>query len=670
MYFLILIFFIFSLFTPQKVSAYNDFVTIVNPVRVSEYNINSNDSVKAEYQVIKEFNLPGTWLLNYDSILNDSLVKEFKSFNDNQELGILEEITPVLANDSGVKYDNSYSWHHPANIFLTGYKQSDRIKLIDKTFGKFKEVFGYYPKSVGAWWIDSYSLNYIYEKYGAVANLGLADQYSTDGYQVWGSYWSTPFYPSKIHAAIPASSLKNKIPVVTMQWAPRDPLNGYSNSLFSTQDYLQIGKNLNTSYFQKLVELYALKHKNNFGHVVVGLEADLAPNAYAGEFRNQIQVVKELDLNKKIQVINMQDFGKWYKNEYPNISPVQLIESEDLLGTNVKTFWYQSPKYRIGLRFDKNSKVMTLFDIRVYQNNYAEPYYFSPNKGTKLLINIPSVVDEFGSQHEWKFNLGNLIGEDYAGNNLKLLFENGAILISPNDIELTGVNEKIPGYIIKTGLMNIKSINNQISLKPIEENKYGQSGLVLKKLSPASTNLIKSKRVVLLSSLLLFGVLLSVNSIVKSKLPQYQKILLIICLSLSAFIFVNNWFQDNSQEYFVSQSELDALDNLRIQNKGKVLVYGNRCLGCEWHTPMEPATFENTKDYVSKITGKKIVYNTTVFQAKDQATARNEFNKTKTQYIYVVNYEKYQEIVPFSPGDLGIEKVYENANAQIWRKII
>jgi len=36
-------------------------------------------------------------------------------------------------------------------------------------------------------------------------------------------------------------------------------------------------------------------------------------------------------------------------------------------------------------------------------------------------------------------------------------------------------------------------------------------------------------------------------------------------------------------------------------------------------------------------------------------------------YIYVVKYGEYIEKVPFSPGDLNIEKVYENANAAIWR---
>ena len=110
---------------------------------------------------------------------------------------------------------------------------------------------GYYPTSVGSWLTDSFSLAYMKEKYGITANLGCSDQFSTDGYKIWGQYWSTPFYQSKYHAGIPASDIFVKLDLVTIQWASRDPLNGYYSSLFSTQDYLLTRKNLDFEYFKK-----------------------------------------------------------------------------------------------------------------------------------------------------------------------------------------------------------------------------------------------------------------------------------------------------------------------------------------------------------------------------------------------------------------------------------
>lgn len=62
-----------------------------------------------------------------------------------------------------------------------------------------------------------------------------------------------------------------------------------------------------------------------------------------------------------------------------------------------------------------------------------------------------------------------------------------------------------------------------------------------------------------------------------------------------------------------------------------------------------------------------IVCNSSVFKAKTREEARKEFNKLKVKYVYLVKFESYFEQLPFSPGDLGVEKIFSNANAEIWR---
>ena len=80
-----------------------------------------------------------------------------------------------------------------------------------------------------------------------------------------------------------------------------------------------------------------------------------------------------------------------------------------------------------------------------------------------------------------------------------------------------------------------------------------------------------------------------------------------------------------------------------------------------------PAVFANKRDYVKKITGKEIVYNSSVFNAQTREKGRKELQKLNADYIYVVRFEDYAEETPFSPGDLNIDEIYSNANAQIWR---
>ncbi|MDP3733277.1 MAG: hypothetical protein Q8Q91_01930, partial [Candidatus Daviesbacteria bacterium] len=182
----------------------NQFVTIVNPVRISSYTRDPKAALLAQYKQIKIRNLPASWLLTYDVLINPDTRPDILGFDSLQEIGVFLEVTPKLASSAGVSYSKTDSWHRANAVFLSGYTEEDRIKLIDIIFEEFKKNFGYYPKSIGGWWVDSFSLDYMKKKYDISANLTVADQFSTDGYKLWGHYWSTPFYPKKYHAGVPA----------------------------------------------------------------------------------------------------------------------------------------------------------------------------------------------------------------------------------------------------------------------------------------------------------------------------------------------------------------------------------------------------------------------------------------------------------------------------------
>ena len=87
------------------------------------------------------------------------------------------EITQPQVEDAGLKWRGEHSWVSHANIaFSTGYTPEEREKLVDVYMAKFKEIFGEYPKSVGSWYIDAHTLNYMYEKYGIIASCNCKDQ--------------------------------------------------------------------------------------------------------------------------------------------------------------------------------------------------------------------------------------------------------------------------------------------------------------------------------------------------------------------------------------------------------------------------------------------------------------------------------------------------------------
>lgn len=643
----------------------NQFITIVNPIRISIYSTNPKASLAAQYLEVQKRNLSATWLLTYDVILDPGAIGVAQTMDKSQEFGLFLEVTPHFSSDADVVYNKTDSWHRANSVFLSGYTQEDRRKLIDKAFEKFKQIFGFYPTSVGAWWIDSYSLEYMKRKYNITANLTVADQFATDGYQVWGQYWSTPFYPSKIHAGIPATTLDSKLNVVTIQWAARDPLNGYGRgpaSLFSTQDYLQ------TEYFQKLVDLYAKSQSNKFGQITVGLEGDFPPDSYGGFFANQLDVVKIEKQLGSVNIATMKDFSSWYRNNFPFVSPVQIIQTDDFLGKKIKTIWYQSPNFRINIIYNYDTKETKVRDFRTYHDNFQEPYYISPNRDLNLSINLPSQIDSANNpDEEWTVFADQLENVEDGDEKTTLNYKRHKIKLTKEDIEIIGDIKNTPNLLIKSPLIDIKKSANKINLRPKARWNFPQEGLIFRSLTQEGTHFLRQRKVILSEILIIlffFGIAFFVS---RRKLSLSYKTVIIAGIALLIIGGGLKWYLSNSRLYFVNQSELDALNRLRLMPGRKVVVYDKVCLQCSWHTLYMPAIFANKRDYVRKVAGKDIVYNSSVFNAQTRPDARQELNKLNANYIYLVRFEDYVELAPFSPGDLNIEEIYSNANAQIWR---
>lgn len=675
LYYIFLITFVYFMISPKLVftkeqTDLNQFVTIVNPVRISSYTKDPKAALTSQYSEVNKRSLPATWLLTYDAILNPGIISVITTMDEFQELGVFLEITPKLAEDAGVLYNKTDSWHRANSIFLSGYVQADRINLIDAIFEKFKKAFGYYPKSIGAWWVDSYSLEYMQTKYGITSNLTVADQFEADGYQVWGQYFSTPFYPSRYHSGIPARTIENKLDVVMLQWASRDPLYGYGSgpaSLYSTQDYFTI--NLTDEYFTKLINLYAAKHKNIFGQITIGLEGDFLPQTYTGHFARWMEIVKQMREEDKIKVTTMEQFSGWYRNKFPVLSPAHLIETDDLRGENYKILWYQSPAYRIGLIYDYKNKDSKVIDFRTYHSDFEESYRISPNRDLNLTINIPSIIDSVSNPEEaWIVHKGEFANLASDQQKMILKYTDGSeISLFESSISFSGKIANIPKNIIGSKLLNIKKIDGVTTITPKTSWVYSQQGLIFRALTQEATFFLKQKKIILVQILVVLISLGLVIFILKKKISIPIKGSLIGLYFLLIFSTVFWWYRQNSREYFVSQSELDTLFRLALLPGQKIVVYDKVCLQCSWHTKYIPAVFANKRGYVKQVTGKDIIYNSSVFVAETREEGRKNLRRLGADYIYVVRFEDYEEKVPFSPGDLNIEQIYKNANAAVWR---
>ncbi len=398
---LILVF--FGTFFPRPVLAQTEaFITVVNPVRGEELS-----GVKLEKKLIDQFNLPATWLLRNDAFAIPENVGFFKNFSSTQELGLFLEITPSLAQKAGVSYPSGgVFWHDANKIFLSGYKPEERIRLIDQVFNNFKDSFGYFPQSVGAWHVDAYSAKYMREKYGVTGVLICADQFGTDGYQIWGGWWGVPFYPSAYNILIPAQEKKNKLDLVVSWWAARDPALGYGGSVqesaYSVQANDYIGHSQGIDYFRKLLDTYLKDDRNRFGQVTIGLENDSDWGRIGNNFFLQLEEVKKRR-DAGVQILTMKEFAGWYRSAFPGISPPHWLGD-----------WLMESAFRIGLTENDGQKMIR--DLRIYNDRWPEANLLTANPWGTLSLNNPYKIDTVRFSQDIKklpknFSLKSLIKE-------------------------------------------------------------------------------------------------------------------------------------------------------------------------------------------------------------------------------------------------------------------
>ncbi len=383
----------------QALAAEKNVVTFVSIVRGREFwRVGKEiEFLIRQRDLLDRYGVVNTWLLQYDALLDGQARDEIDKQVDSEK-GLLMEVTPKLAKASFVNYDwFSEKWERADKLFLSGYEISERKKLIDTAFEEFKKSFGYYPRSIGAWHIDGWSLQYMRDKYEVLAVLGLADQYTTDGYQVWGQYIGEPYYPGKRAVLEPAEDRNDKIDVVKLQWAPREPLLSYGpsgqNSNYSAQvnDYYRF-YNLGSAYFRRLLALYTTDISGKLSQITLGLEVGELEEKYLAGLEIQLADVSAA----RLLTLSMHEFALLYRATYPDVSPA--VELQSKIGGKTMT-WYFSPIYRAGIvhEFGKSK----LVDLRFYhRGRFADIDLEFPDKRQNLYRVVPGVVDKIGLGNE------------------------------------------------------------------------------------------------------------------------------------------------------------------------------------------------------------------------------------------------------------------------------
>ncbi|MDG3581207.1 hypothetical protein [Galbibacter pacificus] len=359
------------------------------------------ETVVEQVKMMKKYNLKGTFLLQYDALVDKRYQELLKNLPKDQfEIGAWWEIPQPMVKKAGLIWRGRFPWDWHADVgFSTGYNPEEREQLADVYMEDFKRVFGYYPKSVASWFIDAHTLNYLYEKYDIVVSANCKDQYGTDGYTLWGGYWNQAYYPSKVNSYMPAQNEESQIPVPIFRMLGSDPVRQYDTGLESDRQgvitlepvYKEAGGNKEWVdwYFKEFINGESME----YAYTQAGQENSFTWSAMKKGFHIQLPLIAKLRDENKVKVETLKESGFWFKKKYQTTPATSVTVTTDMKGSDMKTVWYNSRFYRANLLWENNS--LRFRDIHVFDEDIESSYLTKPVASNQALFFTQPIIDGF-----------------------------------------------------------------------------------------------------------------------------------------------------------------------------------------------------------------------------------------------------------------------------------
>lgn len=394
---------------PLEASGHPRIINIYNFVRNSDFRLADSENIlfeatEKQVALLKNANLPATWALQYDALINPRYQKLFKDqVGPENEIAAWWELPRPLVEKAGLKWRGRFDWDPAANVgFSPGYTPPERRKLVDTYMQEFKSVFGYYPRTVGSWYIDEITLAYLADKYGIVASCNCKDQIGTDGYTLWGGYWNQAYYPSRLNAYMPAQNRSGQIDVPIFRMLGSDPIyqHGTTPGLQSLEPvYPESGGSQKWVgwFMNNLIQEPSLA----FGYAQAGQENSFGWAAMEKGLTNQIALIASLRQCGKVRVETLAQTGSWFRNRFYLTPPTSVVALDDWKDQGRKTIWYDSRFYRINFLWESNS--FFIRDLHSFDQKLVSSAHDTALKATSLACETLPIMDWAnwsGTSHE------------------------------------------------------------------------------------------------------------------------------------------------------------------------------------------------------------------------------------------------------------------------------
>lgn len=370
------------------------------------------ETVKNQMTLIRQYGFPATYALKYDALMDSRYQELLKTYSgERDEISAWWEITGKLCEKAGVAFRGAWTEEYDERVdsaYSIGYAPEERRKLVDAYMSDFYQVFGFYPKTIGSWVLDTATISYAAEKYGVLGTAICRDQMGTDGFTLWGGFPNGIYYPSKSNENIPASNSQNQLNVPMFRLLGPDPIYNFEQDVreglqgvYTLEPSWLIGRNPEwiSWFFRCLAKEDAL----GIGYAHVGQENNFLWENIKPGMEPQLRQLRRLSSEGALRIETMADSAKWFRDTYRLTPPMSFQASADWdKERNLSAQWYACSNYRLG--FLGEAGRLRIRDCFLYSGNYPSRYLNGPMKGAKSLFDAPPLlfpqrwIDQFGQR--------------------------------------------------------------------------------------------------------------------------------------------------------------------------------------------------------------------------------------------------------------------------------
>jgi len=344
----------------------------------------SLDIFKFQQETAHKNGLKTTIQMTYASLFNDEAVELAK--HDHEKYG--DEIALSLLGLPCKEFREKYK---TKDFCIWMFSMEDKKAIVDDVFSKFKERFGFYPKSTGSYYMDAELTNYIKDKYPMVkAAVATCWEEGPKAYHTCNNSWYTlfdggpwnPWIPSKQNTHAPAADINEDSGIVAIPHLSRDLLACYdgNGSNFGThpqnvlRGMIYDSKTWEYPYLYNLIDQYRYLEKFNNGYAYNMMFVGPGWLNKMGRWEAPYELLKKsyedgmayygkLKKEGELADMTMEEFADYYRKKKTYTEPECALWRDILYGSDKQIFWYCDPFMRAQVNMDQGGAIV---DLRPY----------------------------------------------------------------------------------------------------------------------------------------------------------------------------------------------------------------------------------------------------------------------------------------------------------------